>query len=59
MSFFHIDTTQAVEILQVKQTYLFYIFNIMGTIVLVKQGARASAIMILIMLNLINSVPAR
>ena len=39
--------------------YLFYIVNIMGVDVLATQGARASATMILAVLNRINSVPAR
>ena len=40
------------------RTYLFCIVNIMGADVLVTQGARASAAMILTLLNWINSVPA-
>ena len=39
--------------------YLFYIVNIMGADDLATQGARASATMILTMLDRINSVPAR
>ena len=39
-------------------TYLFYIANIMAADVLVTQGARASATMIFLILNQINSVPA-
>ena len=41
------------------RTYLSYIVNIMGADVLAMQGARASATMILTMLNKINSVIAR
>ena len=41
------------------RNYLFYIVNIMGADVLATQGARASATMILTMLNQINLVPAR
>ena len=40
-------------------TYLFYIVNIIAVDDLVTQGARASATMIFIMLNRINSAPAR
>ena len=39
------------------RTYLFYIVNIMGAVVLATQGTRVSAIMILTMLNWVNSVP--
>ena len=42
-----------------KITYLFYIVSIMGAGVLATQGTRASAAIILAMLNQINSVPAR
>ena len=38
--------------------YLFYIVNIMAADVLVTQGARASAAIILAYLNRDNSVPA-
>ena len=54
MSFLHID--MVVEILT---KHLFYIVNVMGADVLATQGTRASATMIVIMLNRINSVPAR
>ena len=49
MSFLHIDMTQIVEILSSNKTitYLFCIVNSMGADVLVTQGARASATMIL------------
>ena len=40
------------------RTYIFYIVNIMAADDLVTQGARASATMIFILLNQINSVPA-
>ena len=40
------------------RTFLFYIVNIMGADVLATQGARASATMILSVLNRNNSVPA-
>ena len=40
------------------RTYLFYIVNVMDADALVIQGAKASATMILVMLNQINSVPA-
>ena len=40
------------------RTYLPYTVNIMGADVLATQGARATATMIFIMLNRINSVPA-
>ena len=57
MSFLHTEMTQVVEILpQLRQDYLFYIVNIMGADVLATQGARASATMILAMLNQINLV---
>ena len=49
LSFLHTDMTQVVEILSwcKTRTCLFYIVNIMGADVLVTQGARASATMIL------------
>ena len=60
ISFLHTDMTQVVYIPPHKiSTYLFYIVNIMGTDVLAIQGARASATMILTMLNRNNLVPAR
>ena len=40
-------------------TYLFYIVNIMAADDLATEGARASATMIVIMLNQIDSFPAR
>ena len=40
-------------------TYLFYVVNIMGTDVLAKQGAKASAAMVFSMLNRFYSVSAR
>ena len=49
MSFFHIDMTQELTYSAV---------NIMCVVVLVTQGARASATMIFDMLNRINLVPA-
>ena len=41
------------------RTYLLYIVNIMGVDILASQAARASATMILAMLNQTNSVPGR
>ena len=49
------DMIQVVEILP----HLFYIANTMSADVLATQGARASSTMIIILLNRINSVPAR
>ena len=58
MSLHHIDMTQVVEILpRVRQELTYSALNIMVADVLVTQGARASATMILSMLNWVNSVP--
>ena len=52
--------TQVVEIIpQEGQSIPALHVNIMGAGVLATQGTRASAIMIITMLNRINSVPAR
>ena len=57
MSFLDFDMAQVVEIPPQEVKNLVYIFSIMGVDVLATQGARASATMILTMLNWINSVP--
>ena len=61
MSLLKIDTSEVVEIFSSckTMTYLFYVFNKMAADDLATQGARASATMILTLLNRINSVPAR
>ena len=58
MSLLHINMTQVVEVLpRVRQELTYSALNIMVADVLVTQGARASATMILSMLNWVNSVP--
>ena len=62
MTFLHSDMTRVVEILpQVRQgtTYIFYIVNVMAADILATQESKASATMILTILNRIKSVPAR
>ena len=59
MPFLHIDMTQVIEILPQVRTYAFYLVNIMAADVLVMQGAKASATMILTQVNRDNSVPTR
>ena len=59
MSFFQTDMIQVVEILHhVKRSYLVFIVGVMAADGLEMQGARASATMILTLLNQDNSVPA-
>ena len=57
LSFLHTDIKQVVEILPLLRQE--YIGNMVGTDVLVTQGARASATMIFTILNRNNSIPWR